>query len=132
MKKRNHLKAHSSWSKRNGLPVNLAQTCKTRSWSFAGLSHLCSQLASGGRTSNGAGIWTANPRSRLDKSLDPLEAVVERQMWCKPLAILDNANHPLHRTQCSSFSERPITLCLRTERHRRSFVLTAIRLCNNL
>lgn len=69
---------------------------------FAGLSHLCSQLTSGMGTSNGAGTWactwTANSRSRLDKSLDSLGAVVERRMWCMLLDILDNANHPLHHT----------------------------------
>ena len=72
--------------------------------------------------------------SVLGRCLDSLGVVVERRMWTKLSDILDNTNHPLHHTlieQSSSHSERLTALCSRTERHRRSFVPTAMTLFNS-
>jgi len=48
-------------------------------------------------------------------------------------SVLENNKHPLHSILAgqSSCSERLISVCCRTERFRRSFVPTAIRLFNS-
>jgi len=56
------------------------------------------------------------------------------EMRSKLYSVLDNNRHPLHSIlagQRSSYSERLISLRCRTERFRRSFVPTAIRLFNS-
>jgi len=66
--------------------------------------------------------------------LGPLSAVVEQRMRRKSYSVLENNKHPLHSIlagQRSSCSERLISLRCRTERFRRSFVPTAIRLFNS-
>jgi len=71
--------------------------------------------------------------SVLGRSLDTLGTVVERRTRRKMQAIMDNVSHPLYHAlagQSSSHSRRLISLRSRTERHRRSFVPTAIRLYN--
>ena len=73
--------------------------------------------------------------SVLGRSLDSLGTVVERRTCSTVQSILDNANHPLHTIlegQRSSNSGRLLSLRCRTERYRRSFVPTAIRLYNTL
>ncbi len=57
---------------------------------------------------------------------DSVGTVVERRALSKVQSILDNSSHPLH---CCS--DRIISMCCRTERFRRSFILTAIRLFNS-
>ena len=88
---------------------------------------------------------TAADTNRLDKllrragsvlgtSLEPVSAVAEKRMLSKLLSIMDNASHPLHDTlvrQRSTFSNRLILPRCTTERHRRSFLPTAIRLYND-
>jgi len=72
--------------------------------------------------------------SVVGRRLDPLSAVVEQQMRRKLYFVLENYEHPLHSIlagQRSSCSERLISLRCRTERFRRSFVPTAIRLFNS-
>ena len=69
----------------------------------------------------------------VGRALEPLGAVVEKRTKSMLLGILGNYTHPLHHTlagQSSSRSERLTALCSRTERHRRSFVPSAIRLFN--
>ena len=69
--------------------------------------------------------------SVLGRRLDPLRSVVERRTLNKLEAIMDNSRHPLHcllEQQRSSCSSRLLSLCCRTERFRRSFVPSAIRL----
>ena len=71
--------------------------------------------------------------SLLGRRLDPLRSVVERGTLNKLNAILDNGRHPLHSLlegQRSSQGGRLLSLRSRTERYRRSFVPTAIRLFN--
>ena len=71
--------------------------------------------------------------SVLCRKLDPLRTVVERGTLNKLKAIMDNSRHPLHsllERQRSSCSSRLISLRCRTERYRRSFIPTAIRLFN--
>ena len=71
--------------------------------------------------------------SVLDSSLDSLEEVSERRMLAKLASIMDNPSHPLHETVgelSSSFSSRLRLPPCKTERYRRSFVPTAIRLHN--
>jgi hypothetical protein len=66
-------------------------------------------------------------------NLDTLEAVVERRMLNKLLAILDNPDHPLHPLldrQRSSFSNRLIQLHCHKDRYRKSFLPSAITLFN--
>ncbi|XP_074525709.1 GTPase IMAP family member 8-like [Halichoeres trimaculatus] len=66
--------------------------------------------------------------------LDTLETVAERRIMDKIRAIIDNSSHPLHNElwdMGSSFSQRIIPPRSRTERFRRSFVPTAIRLLNS-
>ena len=73
--------------------------------------------------------------SVLGRSLDPLGAVVERRTRSIVQSILENDRHPLHSIlegQRSSNSWRLISLRCRTERFRRSFVPSAIRLHNTL
>jgi len=72
--------------------------------------------------------------SVVGRILDPLNAVVEQWMRRKLYSVLENNKHPLHSNlagQRSSCSERLISLHCRTERFRRSFVPTAIRLFNS-
>lgn len=72
--------------------------------------------------------------SVLGRRVDSLKAVVEKRMWTKLADLLDNTNHPLDRTlteQSSSHSGRLTALRSRTERHRRSFIPSAIRLFNS-
>ena len=72
--------------------------------------------------------------SVLGRPMDALEVVVERRRESMLLNIMDNTNHPLHHTlagQSSSRSGRLLALRSRTERHRRSFVPSAIRLLNS-
>lgn len=73
-------------------------------------------------------------RSVVGLELDTLESVAERRVKDKINTILDNPSHPLHEElwqMGSSFSQRLIPPRCRTERFRRSFVPTAIRLYNN-
>ncbi len=70
----------------------------------------------------------------LSRSLDCVGWVVERCMRRKLKAILDNAKHPLYNiliSQRSRSSGLFISLRCRTERFRRSFIPTAIRLFNS-
>ena len=70
----------------------------------------------------------------VGRRLDPLSAVVEQRMRRKLYSVLENNKDPLHSIlvgQRSSCSERLISLSCRTERFRRSFVPTAIRLFNS-
>ena len=63
-----------------------------------------------------------------------LSAVVEQWMRRKLYSVLENNKHPLHSIlagQRNSCSERLISLHCRTERFRRSFIPTAIRLFNS-
>ena len=72
--------------------------------------------------------------SVVGRKLDPLIAVVEQRMRRKLYSVLDNNKHPLHSIlarQRSRCSERLISLRCRTERFRRSFLRTAIRLFNS-
>ena len=74
-------------------------------------------------------IWKAG--SVLGGCLDSLGVVVERRMWNELSDIMDNTNHPLHLTlmeQSNSHSRQLTALRSMTERHRRAFVPTAIRL----
>ena len=67
----------------------------------------------------------------LGMYLDSLGVVAERRMWTKLSDIMNNTNHPLHHTlmeQSCSHSGRLTALRSRTGRHRRSFILKAIRL----
>jgi len=67
--------------------------------------------------------------SVVGRRLDPLSAVVKQRMRRKLFSVLENNKHPLHNIlagQRSSCSEG-----LRTERFRRFFVPTAIRLFNS-
>ena len=68
--------------------------------------------------------------SVLGRCLDSLGVVVERRMWINLSDIMDNLHHTLME-QSSSHSSRLTALCSRTERHRRSFVPTTIRLFNS-
>lgn len=73
-------------------------------------------------------------RSVVGLDLDSLETVAERRVKDKICAILDNLSHPLHDElwlMGSSLSQRIIPPRCRTERFRRSFVPTAIRLYNS-
>ena len=73
-------------------------------------------------------------RSVVGLELDSLESVAERRLMDKLRAILDNPSHPLHDElwlMGSSFSQRIIPPRCKTERFRRSFVPTAIRLLNS-
>ena len=90
------------------------------------------------------GVASARDTGRLDRlirkagsvvgrALEPLGAVVEKRTKSMLLGILGNPTHPLHHTlvgQSSSRSGRLTALRSRTERHRRSFVPSAIRLFN--
>ena len=69
--------------------------------------------------------------SVVGRRLDPLSSVVEQWMRRKLYSVLENNKHPLRSIlagQRSSCSERLISLRCKTERFRRSFVPTAIRL----
>ncbi|XP_024147182.1 uncharacterized protein LOC112158182 [Oryzias melastigma] len=69
----------------------------------------------------------------VGQSLESVESVVERRMLVELKKILENTSHPLHpvfSAQRSSFSNRLRSLPSSTERYRRSFVPTAIRLYN--
>ena len=66
--------------------------------------------------------------------LDSVEDVVERSTLRKVETILKNMDHPLHNTlmdQRANGGGRLLSLRCRTERFRRSFVPTAIRLYNS-
>ena len=78
--------------------------------------------------------FTLSLTPRLSRGQDRLSAVVEQRMRMKLYSVLVNNKHPLHNIlagQRSSCSERLISLHCRTERFRRSFVPTAIRLFNS-
>lgn len=71
--------------------------------------------------------------SVLGSNLDPVRAVAERRMLKRLLAIMDNPSHPLYDTvdsQRSVFSDCFILPQCSTERHRRSFLPTAMTLYN--
>ena len=92
----------------------------------------------------GAGS-TDRDRKRLNKlvrkassvlgcPLESVEGVGERRMLAKLTSIRDNTSHPLHQTVealSSSFSGRLRHPQCRTERYRRSFIPTAVRLFNS-
>ena len=92
----------------------------------------------------GAGS-TDRDRKRLNKlvrkassvlgcPLDSVEEVGGRRMLAKLTSIRDNTSHPLHQTVealSSSFSGRLRHPQCRTERYRRSFIPTAVRLFNS-
>ena len=72
--------------------------------------------------------------SVIGVKMDSLEEVVERYTMRMVEAILNNMDHPLHNTlmdQRSSGGGRLLSLRCRTERYRRSFIPTAIRLFNS-
>ncbi len=72
--------------------------------------------------------------SVLGTNLDSVSVVAERRMLNRLLAIMDNPSHPLHNTlarQRSSFSNRFTLPRCTTERHRCSFLPTAMRLYNS-
>ena len=65
--------------------------------------------------------------------LDSLAVVAERRSLAKLHAIMDNPSHPLHTDltdRRSTFSVRLTLPRCSTERHRKSFIPTAIRLYN--
>ena len=92
--------------------------------------------------------WGGNARqrdiARLDRlikragkvtgtKLDSVAEMAERRTLAKTLAILDNANHPLHSalySQKSNFSNRLLSLSCRTDRLKKSFIPRAIESYN--
>lgn len=71
--------------------------------------------------------------SIIGEELVPLEVVAEKRIMSKLLTILDNTSHPLHDVFVnlrSNFSWRLIPPRCKSERYRKSFVPTAIRLYN--
>ena len=69
----------------------------------------------------------------MGEELDTLTTVAERRMLSKLQSILDNVTHPLYDTlaqQRSTFSGRLLLPRCTTERHRKSFLPVAIKLCN--
>ena len=69
--------------------------------------------------------------SVIGVKMDSLGEVVERYTMRMVEAILNNTDHPLHNTlmdQRSNTGEGFLSLHWRTERYRRSFIATAIRL----
>ena len=72
-----------------------------------------------------------NAGSVVGRRLDPLSAVVEQRMRRKLYSVLENNKHPLHSILAGQRSSCSISLHCRTERFRRSFVPTAIRLFNS-
>ena len=63
--------------------------------------------------------------------VDFVGAIAERRMLTKVVSILNNTSHPLHDgpvRQKSTFSNRLISPKCFIERHRRSFLLAAIKL----
>uniref|UniRef100_A0A1B8YAN0 Uncharacterized protein n=1 Tax=Xenopus tropicalis TaxID=8364 RepID=A0A1B8YAN0_XENTR len=66
--------------------------------------------------------------------LDSVDAIAKRRILCKVQSIVNNPSHPLYSVfaeQKSSFSQRLITFRCSTERHRRSFLPTAIKIYNS-
>ncbi|KAL3987990.1 autism susceptibility protein [Sarotherodon galilaeus] len=90
------------------------------------------------------GSISAGDRKRLNRlirrassvlgcPLDPVEVVSDRRMVAKLSSLLDNISHPMHETLTtlsSSFSGRLRHPLCGTERFRRSFLPTAVRLHN--
>lgn len=87
---------------------------------------------------------TERDRKRLNKLVrragsvlgcppETIQEVGERRMLAKLISIMDNTSHPLHETVralSSSFSGRLLHPQCKTERHRRSFIPSAVRLFN--
>ncbi len=72
--------------------------------------------------------------SVLGCSLDPVEVVGDRRIMTKLSLILGNINHPLYGTVAallSPLSSRLLHPNCKTERYRRSFLPSAVRLYND-
>lgn len=72
--------------------------------------------------------------SVVGEELDNMETVVERRTLSRLRSIMDNEDHPLYNVVDelrSTFSHRFTSLKCSTERHRKSFLPTAIRLYNS-
>lgn len=71
--------------------------------------------------------------SVVGEELDNMETVAEKRTLCRLRSIMHNVDHPLHNVVDelrSTFSHRLTSLKCSTERHRKSFLPTAIRLHN--